>query len=265
MNAPPRRILAPARLTAAAVASTCSSDSAEHGPAMTMTSSPPIRTSPIETIGVLGLEGAAGELVGLGDPQHFVHALLNREQLRIAVALPDGADHGARSHRSIGCTSNPISISCAMTASIWASRRALFHHNNHDRLLDLTIDAARSLRQPDRLTSAALSSATSRTVRRRAPAGGPRPTASAITCTIALPTTAASANALTSRHVLGPADAEPERDRQRRELPDARARAARRIRDGVPRARHAQPRNRIQESAAQPRRPPPAAHRSSSG
>ena len=37
--------IAPARFTAAAVDSTCSSVSAEHGPAMTMTSSPPMRTS----------------------------------------------------------------------------------------------------------------------------------------------------------------------------------------------------------------------------
>ena len=46
LNAPPRSTLAPARLTAAAVAFTCASFSAEHGPAMTMTSSPPMRTSP---------------------------------------------------------------------------------------------------------------------------------------------------------------------------------------------------------------------------
>src|SRR4051812_26958105 len=45
LNAPPRRTFAPARLTAAADAITCSSVSAEHGPAMTITSSPPMRTS----------------------------------------------------------------------------------------------------------------------------------------------------------------------------------------------------------------------------
>ena len=49
LNAPPRRIFAPARLTAAAVASTCASVSAEQGPAITMTSSPPMRTSPTST------------------------------------------------------------------------------------------------------------------------------------------------------------------------------------------------------------------------
>jgi hypothetical protein len=46
LKAPPRSTFAPARLTAAA-SLTCSSFSAEHGPAMTITSSPPIRTSPI--------------------------------------------------------------------------------------------------------------------------------------------------------------------------------------------------------------------------
>jgi hypothetical protein len=49
-NAPPRRIFAPARFTAAAVACTCASLSAEHGPAITMTSSPPMRRSPIVMI-----------------------------------------------------------------------------------------------------------------------------------------------------------------------------------------------------------------------
>ena len=46
LKAPPRRTFAPARLTAEAAASTCSSVSAEHGPAITMTSSPPTRRSP---------------------------------------------------------------------------------------------------------------------------------------------------------------------------------------------------------------------------
>ena len=45
-NAPPRKIFAPALRTAAALARTCASFSAEQGPAMTITSSPPIRTSP---------------------------------------------------------------------------------------------------------------------------------------------------------------------------------------------------------------------------
>jgi hypothetical protein len=42
-------------LTAEAVASTCSSDSAEQGPAITMTSSAPMRTSPTDTTVFSGL------------------------------------------------------------------------------------------------------------------------------------------------------------------------------------------------------------------
>ena len=49
LNAPPRKIFAPARRTAAAVVRTCVSFSAEQGPAMTITSSPPIRMSPTVT------------------------------------------------------------------------------------------------------------------------------------------------------------------------------------------------------------------------
>ena len=60
---PPRRTFAPAFLTAAVVASTCSSVSAEHGPAMTMTSSPPIRTSPIV---MTVFSGRKGDEVGVG-------------------------------------------------------------------------------------------------------------------------------------------------------------------------------------------------------
>ena len=64
LNAPPRSTLAPARLTAAAVVSTCSSDSAEHGPAMTITSSPPIRTSPIVMTVFSGLNVRLASLYG---------------------------------------------------------------------------------------------------------------------------------------------------------------------------------------------------------
>jgi len=45
-----------ARLTAAAAASTCAGVSAEHGPAMTITSSPPTLTSPTETTVSSGLK-----------------------------------------------------------------------------------------------------------------------------------------------------------------------------------------------------------------
>ena len=96
LKAPPRRIFAPARLTAAAVASTCSSVSAEHGPAITMTSSPPIRTSPIVDDGVLRLERAAGQLVRLGDAQHLVDAVQQLDQPRVDLAAADHAEHRAR-------------------------------------------------------------------------------------------------------------------------------------------------------------------------
>ena len=56
LKAPPRSTFAPARLTAAAAASTCSSLSAEHGPAITMTSSPPMRTSSIVMTVLSGLK-----------------------------------------------------------------------------------------------------------------------------------------------------------------------------------------------------------------
>src|SRR4029453_7948280 len=64
LNAPPRRIFAPARLTAAAVACTCSSVSAEHGPAMTITSSPPIRTSSMVTMVSSGRKVRLARLYG---------------------------------------------------------------------------------------------------------------------------------------------------------------------------------------------------------
>ena len=100
-------------------------------------------------------------------------------------------------------------------------------------------------------------------VSRRRPARGHR--RRSITCTIALPTTAASANAQTLAHVLGTADAEAERDRQRRAC---RMRVTSGSADSatvVPRARDAQPRNGIQEPAAQARSRLRAARRSWSG
>ncbi len=62
LNAPPRRILAPAFFTAAAAALTCSSVSAEQGPAITMTSSPPMRTSPTDTTLPSGLNARLASL-----------------------------------------------------------------------------------------------------------------------------------------------------------------------------------------------------------
>ena len=64
LNAPPRSTLAPARFTAAAVACTCSSLSAEHGPAITTTSSPPMRTSPSVITVPLGRKARLASLYG---------------------------------------------------------------------------------------------------------------------------------------------------------------------------------------------------------
>ena len=64
LKAPPRSTFAPARFTAAAAASTCCSFSAEQGPAMTITSSPPIRTSPTEMTLFSGLNVRLASLYG---------------------------------------------------------------------------------------------------------------------------------------------------------------------------------------------------------
>src|SRR5258705_234578 len=57
-------LFAPARLTAAALACTCSSVSAEHGPAMTITSSPPTLTSSMLTTVSSGLKVRLARLYG---------------------------------------------------------------------------------------------------------------------------------------------------------------------------------------------------------
>ena len=64
LKAPPRKIFAPARRTAAAASRTCLSVSAEQGPAMTMTSSPPMRTSPMLTTVPSGLNVRLASLYG---------------------------------------------------------------------------------------------------------------------------------------------------------------------------------------------------------
>ena len=50
LNAPPRRIVAPAALTARAVVISCSSDSTVQGPAIMTNSSPPITTPSTVTV-----------------------------------------------------------------------------------------------------------------------------------------------------------------------------------------------------------------------
>ena len=151
LKAPPRSTFAPARFTAAAAASTCSSFSAEQGPAMTITSSPPIRTSPIEIDAVLRLERAARELVRLGDAEHFLHAVEHFEQPRIAAArLPPTAPITVRSAPVDRCTSKPISTSCAITRCTCSSRRPFLHHYNHNDLIPSSSDSFRSARFAER-------------------------------------------------------------------------------------------------------------------
>ena len=77
---------------------------------MTITSSPPIRTSPTVTTVSVRLEGAAGQLVRLGDAQHLVHAVQHLDQ----APGPDGPARRRRarcgSRRSTGarpCPSRP--------------------------------------------------------------------------------------------------------------------------------------------------------------
>src|SRR3954471_7549466 len=120
LNAPPRKILAPARLTAAAAARTCGSLSAEQGPAMTITSSPPIRTSPTLTIVGSDLKVRLASLYG--------------SVIRRTSCTPSSSSISALSGRPCPtapstvrvtpvdrCTSIPISTRRATTDSIWAS------------------------------------------------------------------------------------------------------------------------------------------------
>ncbi len=132
LNAPPRKIFAPARRTAAAVARTCCSVSAEHGPAMTIDLVAADADVADRDDRGLRLERAAGQLVRLGDAHHLVHAVQHLDQPRVGPSLPDGAEHRARSRRSTGarpCPSRPAAPRRARSAPRW---RVLLHHDNHD-------------------------------------------------------------------------------------------------------------------------------------
>ncbi len=63
---------------------------------MTITSSPPTRTSSTDDDRVLRLERAAGALVRLADPQHLVDAVEDPDQLGIDLVGADDAEDGAR-------------------------------------------------------------------------------------------------------------------------------------------------------------------------
>ena len=110
LNAPPRSTLAPARFTAAAVVlhllfGLGRARSGHHDDLVAADA----HVADGED-GVFGLEGAAGELVRLGDAQHFVHAVQQLDQARIDLAAADHAEHGARRARSSGarpCRARP--------------------------------------------------------------------------------------------------------------------------------------------------------------
>src|SRR5919106_2548436 len=120
LNAPPRKIFAPARRTAAAVARTCFSFSAEHGPAITMTSSPPMRTSPTDTTVPSGLKVRLASLYG--------EEILTTSWTPSSISIRPGsgcpcptAPSTVRSTPVDRCTSMPISTRRATTCAIWSS------------------------------------------------------------------------------------------------------------------------------------------------
>ena len=98
LNAPPRRTFAPAALDRRGASPRPAPRSRPStGPAMTIdlvAADPHVADG---DDGVLRLERAAGELVGLGDPQHFLHAVEHLEQPRVELPLPaDRAEHRAQ-------------------------------------------------------------------------------------------------------------------------------------------------------------------------
>ena len=100
LNAPPRRMVAPAAFTASAVVSNCFSLSTEHGPAMTWNFFPPMHVLADFDGGVRRVRLAADELVAL---LHRHDALDDLRELRderfedwCVQFVADGADDGAR-------------------------------------------------------------------------------------------------------------------------------------------------------------------------
>ena len=71
--------------------------------------------------GVLGLEGAAGALVRLGDAQHLVHAVEDARSAPGSTLCAPTTPSTVRVAPDERCTSMPSSMSRAMTASICAS------------------------------------------------------------------------------------------------------------------------------------------------
>src|SRR3954469_9491610 len=115
LNAPPRSTFAPARFTAAALDSTCSSLSAEQGPAITITSSPPIRRSSMTMTLFSVLKDRLASLYG---SVIRCTSCTPSSTSRSAVSNcrdPPTAPSTVRSAPVDRCTSKPISISLPMT------------------------------------------------------------------------------------------------------------------------------------------------------
>ena len=81
--------------------------------------------------GVLGLERAARELVGLGDPHHLVHAVEHLEQPRVVLPSPPTAPMTVRSDPVDRCTSKPICDQLGDHALDLLLACAFLHHHDH--------------------------------------------------------------------------------------------------------------------------------------
>src|SRR5574338_731618 len=121
LKAPPRSTFAPARFTAAAVDSTCASFSAEHGPAMTITSSPPIRRSSITTTVLSGLNVRLASLYGSVIRKTSCTPSSTSINRGSASRCPPTAPSTVRSAPVERCTSKPISTRCAITCCTCSS------------------------------------------------------------------------------------------------------------------------------------------------
>ena len=130
MKAPPRRILAPARLTAAAAASTCSSDlgraRAGHDDHFVAAD----RNIADSDDRVLGPEGPARELVRLGDAEDLLDAVEDLDQPGIADLPPDRADdRPQRAGRPVHVEAHFDQL-CDDALDLLAGR-AFLHYYNH--------------------------------------------------------------------------------------------------------------------------------------
>ena len=96
LNAPPRRIVAPAAFTASAVSKSCSRDSTAHGPAIRVNEPSPIATSPTRTMVSSGWNSREaslkGRLVRVTDSTAGQDAEPVRQPLQARPALAEDGD-----------------------------------------------------------------------------------------------------------------------------------------------------------------------------